>query len=85
MSCSITPVLMDIDCPKEGAFTRAQTLWGKVERVERGFQKGTIYISRQIVFHVNKAVPKWVTPGIMVEINIGSDGETTIQPTNDRL
>lgn len=83
MSCSITPIFMDVDCPKEVAFTREQTLWGKVERVERGFQKGTIYMGRQIVFHVNEAVPKWVISGIMVEINIGSDGTTTMQQTNE--
>ena len=85
MPCSIMPIFMDIDCPKKGSFERAQTLGGKVERVERGFEKGTIYVGRQTVFHVNKAVPEWVITGIMVEINIKSDGTTTIQQANDRL
>ncbi len=78
MACSITPILMDIDCPKEGVFTRAQTLWGKVERVERGHEKGTIYLEGKITFQANTAIPKWIKPGIRVEVNI-CDGETTIQ------
>ena len=78
MACSITPISPDLECPKEVAPIRPQTIWGEVERVERGFQRGAIYLRGAQVFDVNKAVPKWIRPGIGIEINIGNS-EATIR------
>lgn len=79
MACSIAPILMDTDCPKEGVFAVEKTLWGKVQRVERRFQKGTIYMEGQITFHVNANIPRWIMPGIRIEVNIDKFGTVSMQ------
>ncbi len=79
MSCQISPILSDTDCPKEGDYKRTQTVWAKVERVERGHEKGTIYLEGIATLHINEKIAKWVKPGIRIELKIAGDGSATMQ------
>lgn len=79
MSCQLAPIFFDTDCPKSEGIAMSKTIWAKVERVERGHEKGTIYLEGIATLHINKKIAKWVKPGIRIELKIASDGSATMQ------